>query len=158
MRSEVLGSIHNSLLGRHLGQKKTKRKLQQRFYWFQMRGDVNIWIEKCDVCARMKHSSQRPRAALGDMRNGAPLDRLSIDLVGPLPETVHGNQHILVLTDHFRKWAEAYPVPSTQYRTRRQRHVQTQYVESSLQNLDAPCLSIQIIALNRNYSRKFVIS
>lgn len=76
-----------------------------------MREDVNIWIEKCDVCARMKHSSQRPRAALGDMRNGAPLDRLSIDLVGPLPETVHGNQHILVLTDHFRKWAEAYPVP-----------------------------------------------
>lgn len=113
MRSEVLGSIHNSLLGRHLGQKKTKRKLQQRFYWFQMREDVNIWIEKCDVCARMKHSSQRPRATLGDMRNGAPLDRLSIDLVGPLPETVHGNQHILVLTDHFRKWAEAYPVPST---------------------------------------------
>lgn len=59
----------------------------------------------------MKHSSRRPRAALGDMRTGAPLDRISIDLVGQLPETVRGNQHILVLTDHFSKWPEAYSVP-----------------------------------------------
>lgn len=101
MRSEALRLIHNSLLGGHLGQKKTKRKLQQRFYWFQMREDVNILIEKCDVCSSLKHSSRRPRVALGDMRTGAPLDRISIDLVGPLPETVRGNQHIL--TDHFIK-------------------------------------------------------
>lgn len=111
MKSEVLRLTHNSLLGGHLGQKKTKRKVQQRFYWFEMREDVNIWICKCDVCSRMKHSYRKPRVALGDMRVGAPLDRISIDLVGPLPETPRGNQHILVLTDHFSKWAEAYPVP-----------------------------------------------
>lgn len=41
MYSEVLRRTHNSLLGGHLGQKKTKRKIQQRFYWFEMREDVN---------------------------------------------------------------------------------------------------------------------
>lgn len=76
MKSEVLRLTHNSLLGGHLGQKKTKRKVQQRFYWFEMREDVNIWICKCDVCSRMKHSYRKPRAALGDMRVGAPLDRI----------------------------------------------------------------------------------
>ena len=45
------------------------------------------------------------------MRVGAPLDRILIDLVGPLPETEKGNSHILVLTDHFSKWSEAYDVP-----------------------------------------------
>jgi hypothetical protein len=93
MRSEVLRITRNSLLGGHLGQKKTK-KIQQRFFWFEMREDVNIWVSKCDVCCRMKQSIRKPRAALGDMRVGAPLDRVSIDLVGPLPETRCGNQQI----------------------------------------------------------------
>ena len=76
-----------------------------------MREDVNILVSKCDVCHRIEHPSKRPRALLGDMRVGAPLDRISIDLVGPLPETERENSHILVLTDHFSKWSEAYPVP-----------------------------------------------
>jgi hypothetical protein len=46
------------------------------------------------------------------MRVGAPLDRVSIDLIDPLLKTRRGNQHILVLTDHFSKWAEAYPIPN----------------------------------------------
>lgn len=111
MISEVLRVAHNSMLGGHLGQKKTKKKLQQSFYWYEMREEVNIWISKCDVCCRMKHPNHKPRATLGDMRVGAPLDRVSIDLVGPLPETERGNRYILLLTDHFSKWAEAYPVP-----------------------------------------------
>lgn len=46
-----------------------------------------IWVTKCDVCHRIKLSSKRPRALFGDMRVGAPLYRISIVLVGPLPET-----------------------------------------------------------------------
>ena len=29
--------------------------------------------------------------------------------MGPLPETVHENHHILVMMDHFSKWCEAFP-------------------------------------------------
>ena len=29
--------------------------------------------------------------------------------MGPLPETARGNRHILVMTDHFSKWCEAFP-------------------------------------------------
>ncbi len=29
--------------------------------------------------------------------------------MGPLPETAHGNKHILVLMVHFTKWCEAFP-------------------------------------------------
>ena len=32
-----------------------------------------------------------------------------MDHIGPLPETVHGNQHILVAMDHFSKWCETFP-------------------------------------------------
>lgn len=41
------------------------------------------------------------KTAMGDVN--------SMDLIGPLPTTSQGNKYILVLTDHFSKWVEAYP-------------------------------------------------
>ena len=35
-----------------------------------------------------------------------------MDIVGPLPKTKEGNVYLLVMTDHFSKWAEAYPIPN----------------------------------------------
>ena len=32
---DVLFQMHNSLLSGHLGQKNTKEKLLQRYYWYQ---------------------------------------------------------------------------------------------------------------------------
>ena len=75
-----------------------------------MREDINIWVSKCDVCARNKQPNQNPRGSMGDMRTGAPMNRIAADLIGPLPETLRGNKFILVVTDHFSKWAEAFPV------------------------------------------------
>jgi hypothetical protein len=41
---------------------------------------------------------------------GEPFDNISADIVGPLPETHHGNQYLLVVTDRFTKWCEAWPL------------------------------------------------
>ena len=42
---------------------------------------------------------------------GAPLDRLATDILGPLPLTPRGNRYILLVTYHFTKWVEVFPVP-----------------------------------------------
>ena len=41
-------------------------------------------------------------------RVGNPLERVAMDILGPLPETSRGNKYILVLGDYFTKWTEAY--------------------------------------------------
>ena len=33
----------------------------------------------------------------------------AMDYMGPVPETAMGNKHILVVSDHFSKWCEAFP-------------------------------------------------
>ena len=42
---------------------------------------------------------------------GAPLERIAIDITGPLPKTDAGNRYVLVVADYFTKWTEAYSIP-----------------------------------------------
>ncbi len=110
-------TMHNTLLSGHLGKKKTVAKILQRFYWYELRDDLNLWIKTCDICAANKRPAKTIRAPLGDMRVGAPLDRISIDILGPLPKTPRGNQFILIAADHFSKWTEAYAIPDQTAKT-----------------------------------------
>ena len=117
IRPEILQQMHNSVISGHLGQKKTLEKLLQRFYWFNVREDVQMWLLKCDICAANKPPIRTPRAPLGKMLVGAPLDRISVDFLGPLPVTPRNNRYILLATDHFTKWVEVMAVPDQTAKT-----------------------------------------
>ena len=110
MRKEVLFQMHDSLLSGHLGLKKTKEKILQRFYWYSLKDDVTICIQKCDTCAADKRPKKTPRAPLGSLRFGAPGDCIATDYFGSLPVTDRGNRYILLFTDHFTKNVEIVPV------------------------------------------------
>ena len=111
MKEEVLKNMHNSVMSGHLGKNKTKEKLVQRFYWYEMKEDIRIWISQCDICAANKPPQKSSRAPLGKMPVGGPIDRLATDLIGPLPITPRNNRYILTVTDYFTKWVEVFPVP-----------------------------------------------
>lgn len=64
----------------------------------------------CDADADPK---RKPRAPMGHLPSGAPLDTLAIDYLGPLPLTENSNRYIIVLIDHFTKYI-LFPVPSQQ--------------------------------------------
>ena len=68
-----------------------------------------LWIACCDES--IKPPGKVPKAPLGKMSVGAPMDRLGTDILGPLPETPRGNKYIIVVTDYFSKWVEIFAVP-----------------------------------------------
>ena len=111
MKKEVLHQMHDSVLSGHLGCKKTKAKIIQHFYWYSLRDDIKLHIQKCDVCAADKKPTKVPKAPLGHLNAGAPGDYVATDYLGPLPVTSRGNRYILLLTDHFTKYVEIIPVP-----------------------------------------------
>ena len=117
IRDTVLTQMHNSILSGHLGRKKTVEKILQRYYWFQLREHVYRWIQRCDICAKNRLPTKKTRAPLGSMTVGATMDRWSTDIVGPLPETPRGNRYILVVTDAFSKWTEAFGIPDQTAKT-----------------------------------------
>ena len=42
-----------------------------------------------------------------------PFQKISWDIIGPLPVTEKGSKYILVITDLFSKWVDAFPLSST---------------------------------------------
>ncbi|CAC5401788.1 unnamed protein product [Mytilus coruscus] len=45
------------------------------------------------------------------------MERIGMDLLGPLPQSRQGNKFILIVSDYFTRWIEAYPIPDIQAHT-----------------------------------------
>ena len=96
----------------HFGVNKTSRHIKQRFHWYQMDADFRIYIGKCVQCNKTKDPGKRPKAKMKKYLVGYPLDRLALDIMGPLPLIRDKNKFILVIGDYFTRWMEAYSLPS----------------------------------------------
>lgn len=110
VKKEVLYQMHDSLVSGHLGCKKTKEKIIQRYYRYALKDDIGLYIQRCDICAADKNPAKIPRAPMGSLRTGAPGDCVATDYLGPLPVTDRGNRYILLFTDHFTENVEIIPV------------------------------------------------
>ena len=117
LRSRVLNSCHDTIFSAHLGVNKTVDRVKQRFFWPGLRETVKQHIRSCQVCAVSKGAYRKFRATLVDFRVGAPMDRVAVDIMGPLPESVRGNRYILVIVDYFTRWVEAFPLPDQKAKT-----------------------------------------
>ena len=60
---------------------------------------------------------KKNKAPLGQYLIGAPLERASLDIVGPFLRSDSGNKYVLVLGDYFTKWMEAYPLHNIEAQT-----------------------------------------
>ena len=45
------------------------------------------------------------------------MERVAVDVMGPLPRTNKGNVYILSVIDYFTKWPEAYALPNQEAET-----------------------------------------
>ena len=116
-RDELIRELHGGKLGGHLGLKKTLAGMKQRYYWSGMTADVRSCLRQCDQCARKKPPPKRRVAPLQQYNVGGTMDRVAMDLVGPLPRTEDGNQWILVVGDYATRWIEAYALPDAKAET-----------------------------------------
>ena len=101
--------LHDSPSFGHLGVKSTIAHLRSRFYWVGYKRDIDLKCAECQECQARKMPQNVAKADLKQYHTGVPLERVAIDLLGPLPETKSGSKYIVVIIDYFTKWVEAIP-------------------------------------------------
>ena len=108
-RKEVLRMSHDELW--HLGRDKTISVAKDRFFLPGLTKDMEDYIESCPRCLRAKAPHLPERAPLHSIVTTRPLELVCMDFVS-LETSAGGYKHILVVTDHFTKYACAYPTRS----------------------------------------------
>ena len=112
LQSQVLREIHGGRLSGHLGEAKMLHKTRERFYWPGMLRSVSDWCRICPSCAARKRPSQKRCGPLPNLKAGYPLEVIAMDIVGPFPISKSGSKYILVVSDYFTRWVEAFSIPS----------------------------------------------
>ena len=74
--------------------------------------DIRLYIRQCRQCNKDKNPRKKPKARLGLYLAGYPMDRIAVDVMGPMPLTKDANRYILVIGDYFTRWMEAYSLPT----------------------------------------------
>ena len=109
-RKTLLEMAHSSLLGGHLGTKKTKAMVNRHFTWPGLWKDVATWCKACEQCqlTAQYNSKVAPLHPLPVITE--PFHKLAFDLVGPLPRTKRGHKFILTTMDYGTKFPDAVPL------------------------------------------------
>ena len=116
-RERIMKANHDGPLGGHLGFSKTEARIQRSYWWLKMRKDIAEWIKTCDRCQRVKRDMSPRRGKLMPIECSYLWERIGIDIITDLPISYLGNKHLVVITDYFTKWVEAFPIPDIKART-----------------------------------------
>lgn len=91
----------------HMGIERTLELARARFYWPKMAKYIETKCKSCERCVRRKARVQRA-SKLTNIKVSGPLELVCIDFLTLEPDS-RDTRNILVVTDHYTKYAQAYP-------------------------------------------------
>ena len=101
---QVLEACHNEI--GHLGIERTTSLLKDRFYWPKMESDIEEYVKTCPRCLKFKVIPEK--AEFNIINVTRPLELVHIDFLTIEAPRKDKYVNILVVTDHFTRYAQAY--------------------------------------------------
>ena len=111
-RKTALSLVHDSF--GHLGIDRSTVLMVDRFFWPKMSEEIRQYIQNCERCLRFKQ--QPHQAEMISLDASYPLQIVHMDflLVGSKKER---DTNVLVITDHFTRYAQAFVTSNQQAST-----------------------------------------
>ncbi|CDH61371.1 retrotransposon ty3-gypsy subclass [Lichtheimia corymbifera JMRC:FSU:9682] len=109
-RADLIHDFHLSV--GHAGKTTMVDLMTKRWWWPQMRKDIQEWLAGCPECQLAANADRKTHHA-----PMVPLDvppvfaRWHLDFIGELPTTARGNRWLLVAVDYATNWVCARAVP-----------------------------------------------
>lgn len=104
-RQRAFEGVHDEV--GHMGIERTLELARARFFWPKMAKFIETKCKNCERCVRRKARAQKASKLVNIKVNG-PLELLCIDFLTIEPDS-KDTRNILVMTDHYTKYAQAYP-------------------------------------------------
>ena len=104
-RSVVLKLLHDA--SGHQGRDRTTSLVRSRFFWPGLESDVEKKVKGCDRCV-LRKANPGPSAELVYIVSTQQMELVCIDFL-TLERSKGGFEKILVITDHFTRYAQAFP-------------------------------------------------
>ncbi|XP_041967264.1 uncharacterized protein K02A2.6-like [Alosa sapidissima] len=114
LHREVLVSLHDN--HGHQGVERTTELIRQRCYWPKMRQAIEQWCKQCERCTLAKGVVPTARSYSGHLLAAKPLEVLAIDFTC-MEKASNGYENVLIVTDVFSKFTQAYPTINQQAET-----------------------------------------
>ncbi|XP_039308185.1 uncharacterized protein LOC120358336 [Solenopsis invicta] len=112
-RINIIKEHHESAIGGHKGITKTYRLIRKRYFWPDMKNQIQNFVKQCLTCQTRKLVRQKTRQPM--MLTDTPgqaFDKVALDIVGPLKTTDSGNTYILTMQDLLTKYSVYAPLSS----------------------------------------------
>ncbi|KAI2666655.1 Gypsy retrotransposon integrase-like protein 1 [Labeo rohita] len=106
----VLELAHSHPLAGHLGVHNTIQRIWDGFHWPGLEAEVKRFCEACPTCQRTSPRKPPPSPLIPLPIIEVPFEHIGMDLVGPLPKSARGHEHILVIVDYATRYPEAVPL------------------------------------------------
>ena len=107
-REKVLLLVHDK--AGHKGKNKMGAEVSKFFFWPGMWAEIGKYCKTCDTCQKFSKANPRPTPMMERQIITIPFQKVSIDLVGPLPTAKRGYKYLLTCVDEATRWPEAIPV------------------------------------------------
>ncbi len=106
----VLELAHSHPLAGHLGAANTIQRIRDRFHWPALEAEVKRFCQACPTCQVTSPRTPPPSPLIPLPIIEVPFERIGMDIVGPLPKSARGHEHILVIVDYATRYPEAVPL------------------------------------------------
>ena len=98
----------------HHGVSKARMRIFERFWWPKASKDINLYVRSCQACQAAKKTNKKEfdHGKLQLFSCDRPFQMVSIDIVGPLPQTDDGFRYLVTMIDKFSRYCLIQPVKS----------------------------------------------
>ena len=117
-RADIFKELHASAIGGHRGISSTVARFKQRYYYENMRRDIQKRILQCVNCQLRKLSRIKTKMPMiiSDTQTRV-FEKVSLDIVGKLRKSSDGSEYILTIQDHLSKYVMCAALKTTDTQT-----------------------------------------
>lgn len=94
----------------HVGPKKCIEAIRDVCFFRSLSVKVRNVVKQCDSCQKTKHNTKRIEGAMQHVMATTPLERVCVDLFGPLPSGWNNVSYIFVVLDIFSRFVRLFAI------------------------------------------------